>query len=155
MLIVARRCPVATPNPAKFQKRSHNRILRSERPGDARIIPGAMWENSTALDVGIQDQFGQENYDLLSDLATGVRILVLRYPLVAHLMTTERPSRTASLLDPGRIPRELPYSSREQAFKFLISPSNIAAVGRFLHTWSDSCRILLISSSLLWRIEAE
>ena len=33
------------------------------------------------------------------------------------------------LLDPGRIPRELPYSSREQAFKFLISPSNIAAVG--------------------------
>jgi len=33
------------------------------------------------------------------------------------------------LLDPGRIRRELPYSSREQAFKFLISPSNIAAVG--------------------------
>jgi hypothetical protein len=44
------------------------------------------------------------------------------------------------LLDPGRIPRELqqeqrhqqpdPYSSREQAFKFLISLSNIAAVDR-------------------------
>jgi hypothetical protein len=34
------------------------------------------------------------------------------------------------LLDPGRIRRELRYSSREQAFKFLISASNIAAVGR-------------------------
>jgi hypothetical protein len=122
----------------------------------AVYIPYCLVQSLKRWLLGILDAiWTQENYGLLCDLATGVRILVLRYPLVAHLMTTERPSRTASLLDPGRIPRKLQYSSREQAFKFLISPSNIAAVGRFPHTWSDSCRILLISSSLLWRIEAD
>jgi hypothetical protein len=82
-------------------------------------FPYCLVQSFTRWLLGILDAiWPQENYGLLSDLATGVRILVLRYPLVAHLMTTERPSRTASLLDPVRIPRELPYSSREQAFKF-------------------------------------